>query len=257
MSEHLFDAYSRRWGLYCVSAGRPANVIPTKFLWEGIPITWVVPSEEAREYKAAGAHRVLPVTRVPGVMPLGDQRNAALEDAFRHGATCIQTDDDGKRLLKYEPTTKKAVAATASHYLQAWDQALRETAGARLAGCAPLANAFYSNGKVKTQHWIMAQVFAVEPSTPRFDPDTCPREDYDFTAQHLEAYGAVARHDGLLPDFRHWGNRGGCQDWRTDERSQRVNALLLGRWPQYLRENTKRPGELLFKAQTRHGSGQA
>lgn len=253
MTDHLFDAYGRRWGLYCVSAGRPANVIPTKFLWEGIPITWVVPAEEAREYKAAGAKRVIPITRTPGVMPLGEQRNAALEDAFTHGATCIQTDDDGKRLLKWEEG--KAVKATANDYLRSWHAALTETQGARLTGCAPLANAFYSTGKVRTQHWIMAQVFAVEPSTPRFDGDTCPREDYDFTAQHLSTYGAVARHDGLLPDFRHWGNRGGCQDWRTDERSMRVNALLLDRWPQYLRPNAKRPGELLFKAQTKHQSG--
>lgn len=255
MTAHLFDAYGRRWGLYCVSAGRPGNVPEVKHLWAGTPVTWVVPLDEAREYKAAGAARVLPLPRTPGVMPLASQRNAALEDAFYHGATCVQTDDDGKRLLRWQDG--KAVPATVSHYLAAWHEALTTTPGARLAGCAPVANAFYSNGKIKSQHWIMGQLFAVEPSEPRFDPALPVREDYDFTAQHIEAYGAVARHDGLLPDYRHWSNRGGCQAYRTLSLDRRVNKLLLDRWPQYLKPHTTRPDELLFRAQSKHESGRS
>lgn len=236
--------HNRLFGLYCISAGRPGNVPFMQELWRPYEITWVVPEREGRDYLATGAHHVLAVETVPGVMPLGSQRNAALEHAFAEGATCIQTDDDAKRLLLWKEG--KAVPCLPEAYVMRFDAALAQT-GALLTGCAPLPNAFYSTGQIKRQHWIMAQLFAAAPSAPRFDPDTCPREDYDFTCQHLATYGGVARHDALLPDYRHWGNRGGCQDWRTDARSAQVNALLLQRWPQYLKPNPRREGELLLK----------
>jgi len=243
----------RDWRIYCVSAGRAANVPAVQTAWHPYPVVWVVQRGERADYEMHGAQHVVTVRRpADGTMPLGAQRNAALDDAAERGVTCVQSDDDVKRLLLWrkQDGRGKAIQGMPELYLDAWADAMATT-GARLAGCAPLPNPFYSDGKVKTAHWVMAQLFAVDPgSTVRFDPDTCPREDYDFTCRHLTEYGIVARCDELLPEYRHWGNAGGCQDYRTDERSARINALLLARWPQYLRPNPRRDGELLLKVRS-------
>lgn len=246
MTDHLFEASGRTCALYCISAGRPGNVATTEATWAGLPITWVVPAHEEREYRATGARRVIAVATVPDTVPLSTQRNAALNDAFAHGATCVQTDDDARRLMRW--ADGKAAPATPAHYLAQFDAALREVPAARLTGCAPSPNAFYSIGKVKTRHWVMGQLFAVAPSSPRFDPTLPIREDYDYTCQHLTTYGAVARHDGLLPRYTHWTNRGGCQAYRSPDLDMRVNARLVDRWPHLLHSHPTRAGELVLKA---------
>jgi hypothetical protein len=239
------------WRIYCVSAGRPANVPVMSDLLDGWPLTWVVPQDEAADYQLAGAAAVLPVPRPRDGMPLGRQRNAALDDAEAHHAMCVQTDDDLRRLAVLGPDGKAAPAELGS-YLDRWAAALAATPGARLAGCAPTPNPLFGGQRVRTRHWVMAQLFAAAPGPLRFDPATCPREDYDLTCQHLDTYGAVARCDNLLPTYQHWGNRGGCQTYRSGTQSAAVNELLLARWPQYLRPHARRPGELLFR--TRRGT---
>lgn len=235
------------WRIYCVSAGRPGNVPAMRAALDGWPVTWVVPADEAADYRVAGATAVMPVPRPAVGMPLGHQRNTALDDAHAADAVCVQTDDDLRRLAILGDDSK-AHPAHLADYLDAWASPL--TAGpARLAGCAPTPNPLFAKRRVGAAHWVMAQLFAVAPSPLRFDPATCPREDYDYTCQHLATHGAVARCDNLLPTYQHWGNRGGCQTYRTDARGAAVNELLLERWPTYLRPNARRPGELLFRPQ--------
>lgn len=241
------------WRIYCVSAGRPGNVPVMQAALDGWPVTWVVPADEQADYRFAGATAVIAVARPASGMPLGHQRNAALDDAHQAGAVCVQTDDDLRRLAVLGEDGK-AHPARLADYLDAW--ALPLAVGtARLAGCAPTPNPMFARHRVGTAHWVMAQLFAVAPTPLRFDPDTCPREDYDYTCQHLTEHGAVARCDQLLPTYQHWGNRGGCQTYRSDTRGAAVNELLLTRWPTYLRPNTRRPGELLFRPQRRTADG--
>ncbi|SNR44286.1 hypothetical protein SAMN06265360_10637 [Haloechinothrix alba] len=233
------------WGVYCISAGRPMNVPQVHKAMRPHPVTWVVPQAQAADYRLTGAEHVLPVPPPADGHSLPVQRNTALDDAFNQGLGCIQTDDDPAKLETLSPNGK-AVHATLDHYIETWNRALRDT-GACLAGCSPTPNPYFARDRVATGLFIMGQLFAALPSELRFDPQLPVREDYDYTCQHMQQHGAVARADTLLPSYAHWTNRGGCQDYRTPRLDRRVNTTLLERWPRLLKPHPRRPGEILLR----------
>lgn len=122
-----------------------------------------------------------------------------------------------------------------------------ESTGARLAGASPTGNPFYSRQPLSTRHFVIASMILVQPSEPRFDPGFRLKEDYDFTAAHLDAYGTVARVDRLLPTFRHYTNSGGCQPYRDLATEQAAVARLQTKWPGVFRDNPRRPGEVIMR----------
>lgn len=226
-----------RYRVNVISAGRPASVLTMEP--QVGPAYWYVPREEVGEYHQVGAHMVVGI-----VGGLSAARNAAMEDSWNAGAICIQTDDDLvglKRMWNPKPVPLDFHAACR------WMVFSGAATGAKLVGASPTGNPLNYRVPVQTHHTIIASLCAIFESEPRFRKDMSLKEDYDFTCQHIEAYGKVLRLEGILPNYRHYTNRGGAVARRTTEAEQRAIELLKARWPQAIFDHPRRPNEVVLR----------
>lgn len=205
--------------------------------------TWYVTEEDAPLYLAEGAASVV----VGG--SLCASRNRLLQDAFDVGASCVQLSDDLKALKagRVVDGEKVAVDIGFGEAIRMLSEALDMT-GAKLAGAAPTANPFYWNPSrtVHTQAFVVGDLMLVRPSAVRFDERLRLKEDYDFTLQHIHRYDCVARRDDLFATFLHRKNAGGAVSYRTTEAEQDAIRFLKASWPGYVRDNPRRPNEILL-----------
>lgn len=223
-----------------VSSGRPGNVPAMEAHLAGLGPTWYVGTDEAGDYRYAGADRVV---EAGGLI---DARNAALDAAGR--LPCVQLSDDLRRMGWATGTTRDSVAPLT--VAAAVDRLLAAMAehGAQLAGAAPTDNPYFAKPRVHTSAFIVGDFIVVAASCPlRFDPALRLKEDYDYTLQHLAAVGRVARLDQLLATFVHRTNRGGAVAYRTPDAEQQAIEYLQAKWPACIRPNPRRPNEVLMR----------
>ena len=230
--------------LSVISHARPTNVPAMEALIG--PATWFVGKGEAAAYQEHGAHNVVESGG------LCRSRNAAIENSgMRH---CIQLSDDLRKvqvaITEGRRTVAKDIPFVAAVRLVR--NGMRSI-GAKLGGAAPTANPFYASvdRPVHPSAFIVGDFIIIAPSKPRFDESLALKEDYDFTLQHIARYGSVARHDAVLMSFAHRTNAGGAVEVRTDALEQECIAALREKWPLFIRNNPRRPNEILLKLPTR------
>lgn len=223
-----------------ISAGRPDSVARMTELVG--PATWYVPEAEREAYEVRGAK-----TR-PDSGSLCAARNRALEEAFGARVPCVQLSDDLKalRVLRVRDGKKTAEETTFDAVVQTLEEETFK-ASAYLGGGAPTANPFYASERTATNLFILGDLMFVRPTPLRFDTGLQLKEDYDYTCQHYAEYGAVARVGWIIPDFAHRTNAGGAVAFRTAELEQETIAKLKGKWPGWIRDNAKRPNEILLR----------
>jgi hypothetical protein len=219
-----------------ISARRPTAVTALHAL--GVEAAWYVAEGDAPSYREAGARTVIEAGK------LIPSRNQALEDAFSQARPCLQLSDDlteinlwrgGKRT---DPLPFPKLLALMDSYL---------AGDCRLVGIAPTSNTFYAGAEVKTQHFILGDLFLAAPSPIRFDESLPLKEDYDYTCQHLATYGQVARLDFILANFKHRSNKGGAVDYRTAALEQEAISILRRKWPAWIHPNPRRENEVLLR----------
>lgn len=225
--------------IYCVSAGRPRNVPKVSKIF-GSDVTWVVPHDEAQDYRAYGAVRF--ISQTEGKVAVA--RNLALEDAFSQDKACVQTDDD-PTYLKIKERDSSVRDASPHEFIAEWLK-LSVNSPAKLYGPGQ-ANTFFSRWTVRQDVFISGEMWLCLPTHLRFDPTLAVCEDVDFCVQHLDTYGEVARVEWQSIKYAHLRNKGGCQRYRTPELEGSINARLVARWPKYLRLHPKRPHTLQIK----------
>jgi hypothetical protein len=228
------------WWVAVVSARRPRAVPAMAAQLGGVPATWYVAAGEAAAYRAAGAQAVTEGG------PLAASRNAALDDAFAAGLGCVQVSDDLRRLT----WTGDGQARLALTFAGAIGKLARglDVAGAKLAGASPTDNLYFYRTPLSTRLFIVGDLVAVLPCPERYDPMLLVKEDYDYTLQHLAAYGRVARVNGVMAAFRHRSNAGGAVAYRTPALEEETIGYLRGKWGQdVVRPNPRRPGEVLLR----------
>jgi hypothetical protein len=235
--------------VYVISHKRAANVPRMTELFSPQELIWCVGDGEAEAYRAAGAANVV---ESGGLVA---SRNFALDDAFAHGQPCLQTSDDLKRVSLVTPDGKGKVAAHPMEAAQRLLDALL-SGPARMAGVAPTSNLFYFNPDrpAKARAFIVGDFIVVRETHLRFDARMRLKEDYDYTAAHLHEYGCVFRDDAVLAEYAHRSNPGGAVDYRTADLEQEVIRLLKRKWGDLIRDNPRRPNEILMNLKTQAGS---
>lgn len=226
--------------LCVVSHKRSANVPEmTKHIGNA---TWVVPEGEGEDYRRAGAPNV-----VEAKGKLIVQRNTALELAFAEGLTCVMMDDDLTKFQKLVMVDGKKKAKPIDFY-EGLTILLRELDNTpyKFAGTPPTANPFFAGEGVKNKAFIIGCFMAIKPCDLRFDEALTLKEDYDYTLQHINAFGGICRVEYLIPVFLHYGNEGGCKTYRNDEREAQAVAYLKSKWPAFIRDNPKRKNEIIL-----------
>tara|TARA_R110002020_G_scaffold106942_7_gene248653 strand:- start:1854 stop:2561 length:708 start_codon:yes stop_codon:yes gene_type:complete len=214
--------------------------------------TWYIgdDADEAHGYRMAGAKQVV---RAGSLMKA---RNMALNDALQAGLPCVQLSDD---LRKLEIAISKDNKDNSPISVQAASHAILQSMkdiGAHYGGCAPTANAFYFNPhkRLTTNAFIVGDFTVYDASATngsgkllRFDEEMTLKEDYDFTCQHLESYGVVARCNNILATFSHRTNSGGAVSYRTSAEEQKNISILRNKWGDVIRPNPKRENEVLLR----------
>ena len=72
------------------------------------------------------------------------------------------------------------------------------------------------------------------------------KEDYDYTLQHIARFGGVVRSNDLLAEYKHYSNTGGAVDVRNSVNEQLNIAYLKSKWGDAIRDNPRRPNEILL-----------
>jgi len=226
-----------------VSSKRPQNVAGMEaFL--GVQPTWYVGLGEGELYRQAGARNVI---EAGGLV---ETRNRAIDDAFGLGVPAVEVSDD-LRWLKRSVSKRNSER----HELPFADcvKLMIEAAqgyGLRLAGISPTNNAFYSDPEkpVKTRVFICADLFVLLPPCDlRFDDSLRLKEDYDYTLQHIAAYGGVVRRDDIQAQFLHRTNPGGAVAYRTARAEQEAIDYLKAKWGTLVADNPRRENEILLR----------
>jgi len=225
-----------------ISHLRPHNVpLMTDLCGE---MTWLVGKGEADSYRQNGAKEVIESGG------LCESRNHALEMAFKQGAPCVQISDDLKKIELGLAGVEGAKRKQLIPVTQAISLLLKRTQeiGFKCAGVAPTPNLFYFNPDrlISINSFIVGDLILVLPSSPRFDENLKLKEDYDFTLAHIQLYGGVVRANDLLATFLHRTNKGGAVAVRSAELEQQSIAYLKNKWPGKLRDNPRRPNEILL-----------
>ena len=228
--------------LSIISHARTSNVSTMEALVG--PATWFVGDGEARDYKAAKASNVVEGGK------LCASRNAALRAAWKEKRVCLQLSDDlTKSQVAVRDGTKNV--ATAARFEGVVRMVLEgmDATNAMLGGVAPTANPFYANTirPVHTGAFVVGDAIAVAPCDFFFDEKMSLKEDYDYTLQHIMGHGVVARRDDVLLTFLHRKNAGGAVEARTEALEQSSIAHLKKKWPGFIRDNPRRPNEILLK----------
>jgi hypothetical protein len=222
-----------------ISSGRPGAPAKMARFLEGLDVTWYVGPDERDDYE-----RFVVGYIVEG-LGLIEARNRALDDAFDHGWPCLQLSDDLTKLQMIE-ASGQTVECSLQRAIDTMSNATAMT-GAKLAGVAPTSNAFFGKREINPRGFCVGDMILVQPTDLRFDSRFRLKEDYDYTAQHLDRYGKVARVDWILASFTHRTNPGGAVAVRTPEVEQEAIAILKEKWPAAIRDNAKRPDEILFR----------
>lgn len=203
--------------------------------------TWIVGKGEREAYEMAGAEFV---DEGGG---LCESRNHALKRAFALGVPCIQISDDLKKLeLGFHDGDKKKAKPISfedavSSILKTMDEHKL-----MLGGVAPTANLFYFNKEVSTNLFVIGDFIIVKPCQLFFDEKLKLKEDYDYTIQHFRKFGGAVRRNDILASFLHRTNAGGACASRTSKLEQESIAYLKKKWPNMIKDNPRRPDEILL-----------
>lgn len=219
---------------YCViSHNRPDNVKPLEELCNQ-KFWWYVGKGEKYDSDQ--------VVRAGGLV---QSRNRALADAFRAKEPCLMMDDDVKTFSK--TTDKKTIQSMTFHETVTEMRDTLKMTPYKMAGVSPTNNPFYTQHKIGTHKFVIASMILVNPTPLRFDSMFRTKEDYDYTLQHIKKYGGICRCDWLIPKFGHYTNAGGVVEYRTADMEQQSIARLKTKWGKVIRDNPKRPNEVLIK----------
>lgn len=114
-------------------------------------------------------------------------------------------------------------------------------------GLYPVANAYFMRGGYKKAAICVGTLIGMV-ATPgiTFCEELQTKEDYELCCRIIRKYGACIRLDRFACDALHY-SKGGCEDaWKDKSGVIRVAELLVAKYPDILKLNPKRPGEVLM-----------
>ncbi len=225
--------------IFCISARRAENVKKVEEKM-GVSPTWVVAEGETEAYTTNGASKVIEGGS------LCASRNAALRAAFATGSVCVQVSDDLTKVIQVPAKGAKGIEISFTNCLREMETRLKQTPF-KMCGVAPVANEFYFHTHTSHKNFIIGDLIMVKPCDLFFDENLSLKEDYDYTLQHITKFGGALRCNDLLCGFKHRDNKGGAVAYRTAEKEQEAIAYLKNKWGKVIRDNPRRPNEILLK----------
>lgn len=232
--------------LAIISTGRPHNVEFMQRMCEPYKCHWYVNTGESDEYLKAGAYRVTAVAT-----NICEARNIALVDAFvRHNPLpCIQISDDLRNIKSISIDTEMGKRTRFETVADTCNELIHRLIENKLlyGGVAVSSNPLnYMGVDTSTDKLIVNDFICMMPCDYRFDETLALKEDYDMSIRHLIEVGGVLRMNDILCEFPHRQNAGGANSYRDEFTESVATALLIEKWPNFIRMNPRRPGQVLL-----------
>jgi hypothetical protein len=231
--------------VWVISHNRPQNVQMMQQHLKNFKAIWCVGYEEGPIYEKLGAKYVI---ETGGLV---DSRNAAIQRAHSMKQDCIMVEDDLEKIeCAVSNNNRHNQPITFEQAIKLMYKASNDIGErAYLIGVAPTANAFYFNPlkPYSFLHFIVGSLIIVRRGADLlFDKQFKLKEDYDYTLQHIQTWGLVLRCNEILASFKHYGNKGGAVDYRTDDLEQDMIQALQDKWGAIIRLNPRRRNEILL-----------
>ena len=231
-----------------ISSGRWANVLPVESLFG--PCTWVVPEQQAHEYKRSGAGRVLPVGSDYNV---AHARNGALDHAWHEGQgrSCLMLDDDPTGTIeRVDPGYRKTKPISFPQAIEILSMHRAMHRELRLFAFTHMTNTFYVRNEFTLRTAINGGCLLIDPTSLRFDVRFRTNSDVDYGLQHVAEYGGALRLNNIFMHFGR-GNKhpdSGMGKYRTDELRTEMVALLADKWPGWVKPAPDNPAHPVVRA---------
>ncbi len=171
---------------------------------------------------------------------------AEILNHYEEGDFILMIDDDIGELKilvwkKIESMSKKIsqefIVKAFNHLKNTWNY---------LWWICPTDNAFYMSEKICRNKFIIGCFMGIIKTDLNFDSEIYWKEDYDFTLQNILTYWWADRHDYIATDNKYWTTKGGLQDTKRANIAQRDIQLLKNKYWDIIRDNPKRPNEILL-----------
>jgi hypothetical protein len=204
---------------------------------------WYVNTGEYEVYINAGAHSVAECGT-----NICQARNAAILQADELGLPCIQISDDLRNIKEYY---FNHFGEKKFNFLTVYDVISRllfqiQGTGLFYAGVAVSSNPLnYTGENFTTDKLIVNDFVCLMPGAGLFDETLALKEDYDMSIRHLLSNG-VLRFNNILCEFPHRQNKGGANTYRDDSTEGEATKKLIAKWPNFVKMNPRRPGQVLL-----------
>jgi hypothetical protein len=234
-----------------ISKRRPKNILK-KIYSDIIPTWYVSDNEDLKSYIASGVGKDVTSYGITIGGKLVESRNKIIEDAKTFGKKYAVILEDDLTSLHIAANKKDKMVISISGAIELMVSRMENELRGRfkLAGVAPTANAFFYNPEEPisfTKFCIGSFMIIRTDCDLRFDNNLTLKEDYDYTLQHIQKYGGVVRCNDILANYQHYSNKGGVVGYRTTETEQQNINYLKKKWGQMIRDNPKRPNEILLQ----------
>jgi len=80
-----------------------------------------------------------------------------------------------------------------------------------------------------------------------FDESFEVKEDYELCLRHIKEKGGILAARFLIWENTHWGDEGGCKDYRTQTKEKNAIKKLVQMYPGFIRQVKKTGNEYLIK----------
>ena len=174
-----------------------------------------------------------------------ESRNYALHHAFKENKMCVQLSDDIKNVKLNENFAEKKEVEL-DFAIKEIVELFSKTKGVYLLGVPPTANHFFAKKMTVPNVFCIGDMLFVKPNDLRFDESLTLKEDYDYTLQHIAAYGIVIRYQKYIFNFAHYSNTGGAVAYRNDKEEKYNIRKLKTKWGDKIKMNPKRKNEILL-----------
>lgn len=208
--------------------------------------------EDYIAYRKAGAEKkVGKILFRPG-KNVSDNRNNIL-DNVPAGTRIVLLDDDLNAVCRLTRGKLKAIEEKDELYAMLKRgyglAAKHRTVG---FGLYPVKNPYFMSTGYTDRSVVIGTLFAVVNTDLRFEGTT--KEDYEYCCKAIRKYGAFVRLNNYACDALHY-SKGGCEEfWNNKEEICKTARNLVGRYPDILKLNKKKPGEVQMIRKRQEGN---
>lgn len=195
-------------------------------------------------------------TRLQVGVPLGHKVNNFIHKFFPAGTRVVSMDDDITDIVHAKDKKLSPVKDLNRVICAAFSWC--DTSGTKLWGISPTSNAFFMDDGISFNlKFCVGCFWGFIAGDYDIEVHQDPKEDYERTILYYKKYGSVVRMNMLAPITNYYKEKGGLQEYRTNDIEKKAYEYMLETYPLFCSPNLRRKSEypqiLLRDKRKKHG----